>query len=53
MLSFAAPLGIVGAIAELVELKRYLTRFLIERNEVIRTVAESDAWKAYMLVKTC
>jgi ligand-binding SRPBCC domain-containing protein len=46
---FAAPLGPLGWIAERVFLRRYMTRFLRERNEVIRQVAESDEWRKYLL----
>ncbi len=45
---FAAPLGILGRIAERWVLRRYMTRFLERRNAVIRRVAESDAWRAYL-----
>jgi ligand-binding SRPBCC domain-containing protein len=49
VLRFSAPLGILGAIAERVVLRAYLTRFLRERNEVIRRIAESrDGWKLYI-----
>ncbi len=41
----AAPLGFLGVIAERIFLKGYMTKFLVERNEVIKQVAESGEWK--------
>lgn len=47
VLRFTAPLGPLGSIAELLVLKRYLRRFLVERNQAIRRVAESspEVWQ--------
>ncbi len=42
-LRFAAPLGPLGWITETLILRRYLTRFLEQRNETIRQVAEAPA----------
>lgn len=39
-LAFSAPLGILGRIAETLVLRRYLTRLLTMRAEVIREAAE-------------
>lgn len=48
-LQFAAPLGPLGWLAEKLVLKTYLTRFLRERNETIKRVAESQSeWKKYL-----
>jgi ligand-binding SRPBCC domain-containing protein len=49
-LRFAAPLGPLGRIAETLVLRRYLTGFLIERNNLIKAVAESpkSRWKKYI-----
>ena len=47
-LRFQAPLGFLGGIAERVVLKSYLSKFLRERNRVIREAAESDDWKKYL-----
>jgi len=49
-LQFAAPLGPLGRIAEIVVLRRYLTRFLVERNATIRHIAEGpeSAWSPYL-----
>lgn len=45
---FASPLGPLGRIADGLVLTRYMTRFLAERNGVIKRVAESDDWRAYV-----
>jgi ligand-binding SRPBCC domain-containing protein len=46
---FAAPLGVLGRIAETVVLRRYMTRFLERRNAVIKRVAESrDDWREFL-----
>lgn len=45
---FAAPLAILGTVAEHLFLKRYMDRFLRRRNEIIREVAESVKWKEFM-----
>jgi ligand-binding SRPBCC domain-containing protein len=45
---FAAPLGILGRIAERLVLRRYMTRFLETRNAVLKRVAESDEWRQFL-----
>ena len=45
---FAAPLPLLGRVAEIVALRRYMRRLLRERNAVIRQIAESDAWRQYL-----
>ena len=44
-LRFSAPLGIFGSIMERHVLRRYLTRFLRERNQFVKHVAESEMWR--------
>lgn len=44
----AAPLGPLGWIAERVVLRRYMTRFLEDRNAVIKRVAESEEWREFL-----
>ncbi len=46
--TFESPLGILGRLADWLFLTRYMRAFLIERNRVIKTTAESDAWKRYV-----
>lgn len=45
---FAAPLGVLGRIAETLVLRRYMTRFLKRRNAVIKRVAESEEWREFL-----
>jgi ligand-binding SRPBCC domain-containing protein len=44
---FTAPLGILGRLAELAVLRRYMQALLQERNAVIRQIAESAAWRGF------
>ena len=45
---FAAPLGVLGRIAEVLVLRRYMQKLLRERNQAVREIAESDAWQQYL-----
>lgn len=45
---FAAPLGILGRLAEIAVLRWYMRSLLRERNSVIREIAESPAWQRYL-----
>jgi ligand-binding SRPBCC domain-containing protein len=47
-LRFAAPLGVLGVVAEVLVLRRYLAGFLIERNALIKKVAESEGWRRFV-----
>lgn len=42
---FESPLGILGHLFNRLILIKYLKRFLVERNQVIKDFAESDKWK--------
>ncbi|NQX80887.1 MAG: SRPBCC family protein [Flavobacteriaceae bacterium] len=42
---FESPLGILGKIANSIFLKRYMTKFLIVRNNEIKRIAEGEEWK--------
>ena len=44
----AAPLPVLGLIAEKLFLRRYMRSLLLERNAVIKRVAESDEWRRYL-----
>jgi hypothetical protein len=44
----AAPLPILGPIAETLFLRRYMLALLRERNAVIKQIAESDDWQRYL-----
>ena len=45
---FAAPLPMLGRVAEGVLLRRYMEALLRERNAVIREIAESSEWQRYL-----
>ncbi|MCU1234433.1 MAG: hypothetical protein JWP63_2400 [Candidatus Solibacter sp.] len=45
---FAAPLPLLGRVAEIVFLRRYMHALLRERNAVIRQIAESSEWPRYL-----
>ena len=49
-LCFAAPLGPLGWLAETLVLRRYLTDFLVQRNETIHQVAEApeSIWRGFL-----
>ncbi len=47
-LTFAAPLPVLGRIAEQLFLTRYMERFVRRRNEVLKQVAESDRWSDFL-----
>jgi ligand-binding SRPBCC domain-containing protein len=45
---FAAPIPILGRIAEVAVLRRYMTNLLRERNDVIKKIAETDGWQRFL-----
>lgn len=45
---YRSPLGILGKIADALFLKKYLEGFLLERNNIIKSYAESDRWKTLL-----
>jgi len=47
-LRFSAPFGVLGSLAETLVLREYLTRFLRERNQFVKQVAESEMWRKYL-----
>lgn len=46
--SIAAPLPLLGLVAEALFLRRYMLALLRERNAVIKQIAESCEWKKYL-----
>lgn len=46
--TFSAPLGPLGRIAERVFLTRYMRAFLVERNRILKAIAESGRWARYL-----
>lgn len=48
-LEFEAPGGILGRLIDRLVLTSYLARFLEQRNEVIKRIAESEGeWRQYL-----
>ena len=47
-LVFQAPFGVAGMLAERLVLRNHLSRFVAKRNELLRQVAESQAWMRYI-----
>lgn len=45
---FESPFGILGRIVDRLFLARYMRRFLIRRNGVLKKLAESEEWKKYL-----
>ena len=45
---FAAPLGLLGGLAEALWLTRYFRRFLEVRNRELKSLAESEAWRQFV-----
>ena len=45
---FAAPIPVLGLLAERLFLKRYMERFLRRRNDILKQVAESANWQDYL-----
>ena len=43
--NFAAPLGLIGKLAEYIFVKKYLKNLLIKRNKTIKHFAEGEDWK--------
>ncbi|WP_419805678.1 SRPBCC family protein [Terriglobus sp.] len=44
----AAPLPVLGLIAEKLVLRRYMRNLLTHRNELLKQVAEADQWKSFL-----
>jgi ligand-binding SRPBCC domain-containing protein len=48
---YKAPLGVLGTIAEKLFLTRYMRKFLLTRNHVLKQVAESDEWNRFLVCR--
>ncbi len=46
--TFAAPLPVLGRLAEIAVLRRYMQSLLRERNAAIKKIAESEEWRGYL-----
>ena len=49
LINFETPYGRIGKMANAIFLKRYLEKFLIKRNEVIKDYAETQKWKTILI----
>jgi ligand-binding SRPBCC domain-containing protein len=47
---FQSPFGILGRIADRLFLTEYMRRFLLTRNALIKSVAETEEWRRYLKV---
>jgi ligand-binding SRPBCC domain-containing protein len=45
---FAAPIPILGRLAEILVLRRYMRGLLRERNAAVKAIAESEEWRKYI-----
>ena len=45
---YTSPLGPLGRLADRLFLAAYMTRFLTEKADFLKAVAESDAWRDYL-----
>jgi hypothetical protein len=46
--TFAAPFPVLGPIAERLFLRSYMERFLRQRNQILKQVAESENWSDFL-----
>ena len=46
---YDSPLGVLGRIADVIFLKKYMTNLLLERSLLIKKVAETDDWKKFIV----
>lgn len=46
--SFTAPVPVLGRLAEIAFLRRYMQALLGERNTVLQEIAESSEWQRYL-----
>ena len=49
LFEFRAPLGILGRITESLFLTRYMKQFLVKRNQRLKEMAESGAWREFLI----
>ena len=46
---FTSPLGALGCLVDRLFLAAYMRRFLVRRNETLKSIAETDQWRAYLV----
>jgi len=47
-LEFGAPVPLLGSIVDRLVLKKHLHHFLEQRNQILKSAAESDQWQKYL-----
>lgn len=47
-LDFQSPFGPIGSLTDRLILNQYMRSFLIERNRILKQVAEGDGWQRYL-----
>jgi ligand-binding SRPBCC domain-containing protein len=45
---YRSPLGFLGKVADAIFLESYMTKVLRERNELIKSIAESNEWQRFI-----
>jgi len=45
---YTSPLDVLGKLADILFLEKYMTRFLVTRNACIKRIVESGDWKKYL-----
>lgn len=45
---YDSPLGILGKLADALVVRRHVHRLLVRRNDLVKSVAESDDWSNYL-----
>lgn len=48
LFDYTSPLGIFGKVVDMQILKRYMTKLLWQRNQVIKQIAESNEWHRFV-----
>ena len=49
IMEFESPYGAIGKCFNAIYLKKYIERFLLKRNAVIKEYAETQKWKAILI----
>ncbi len=46
--AYKSPLGPLGYLADRLYVERYMTGLLVERNQILRDIAESERWREFL-----
>ncbi len=46
--NFESPYGLIGKLANVLFLTKYMKRFLVQRNNIIKEYAETHKWKTVL-----